>query len=83
MRQLGVNALYEKADRYGGPGISQRGLDRRLRQADRLAQAVRLDMVEAGWRPTVDNYLGRVPKRRILEAVREGAGERAANSSTT
>ncbi|MGY3133733.1 hypothetical protein ACVWZM_004415 [Bradyrhizobium sp. USDA 4501] len=35
-------------------------------------------MVEAGWRPTVESYLGRVPKRRILEAVREGAGERAA-----
>ena len=35
-------------------------------------------MVEVGWTPTVDNYLGRVPKRRILEAVREGAGERAA-----
>jgi ParB family chromosome partitioning protein len=74
----GVNALCEKADRHGGPGISQHGLDRRLGQADRLAQAVRLDMVEAGWRPTVDSYLGRVPKRRILEAVREGAGERAA-----
>ena len=74
----GVNALYEKADRYGGPGISQHELNRRLGQADRLAQAVGLDMVEAGWRPTVDNYLGRVPKRRILEAVREGAGERAA-----
>ena len=74
----GVNALYEKADRYGGPGVSQSGLDRRLSQADRLARAVGLDMVEAGWKPTVDNYLGRVPKRRILEAVREGAGERAA-----
>lgn len=37
-------------------------------------------MVEtAGWRPTVDNYLGRVTKPRILEAVREGAGERAAS----
>lgn len=35
-------------------------------------------MVQAGWRPTVENYLGRVPKRRILEAVQEGAGERAA-----
>ena len=35
-------------------------------------------MVDAGGKPTVDNYLGRVPKRRILEAVREGAGERAA-----
>jgi ParB family chromosome partitioning protein len=35
-------------------------------------------MVGAGWRPSVDNYLGRVPKRRIVEAVREGAGDRAA-----
>jgi ParB family chromosome partitioning protein len=35
-------------------------------------------MVEAGWRPTVNNYLGRVTKARVLEAVREGAGERAA-----
>ena len=74
----GMNALYEKADRYGGPGLSKHGLDRRLGDADRLAREVRLDMVEAGWKPTVDNYLGRVPKRRILEAVREGAGERAA-----
>lgn len=35
-------------------------------------------MVEAGWRPTSGNYLGRVTKIRILEAVREGAGEQAA-----
>ena len=35
-------------------------------------------MVEAGWRPTVDNYLGRVPKARILEAVREAKGEQSA-----
>ena len=35
-------------------------------------------MVAAGWTPTVDNYLGRVPKARILEAVREGCGEREA-----
>ena len=74
----GVNALYEKADRYGGTGISQYGLERRLGQADRLALAVGLDMVEAGWKPTVDNYLGRVPKRRILEAVREAKGEHSA-----
>ena len=32
----------------------------------------------AGWRPTVDNYLGRVPKARILEAVREAKGEQSA-----
>jgi ParB family transcriptional regulator, chromosome partitioning protein len=35
-------------------------------------------MAEVGWRPTVDNYLGRVTKMRILEAVREAKGESAA-----
>ncbi len=35
-------------------------------------------MVEAGWRPTEANYLSRVTKPRILEAVREGAGDKAA-----
>jgi ParB family chromosome partitioning protein len=51
---------------------------RRLVHADTLARAVKLDMAGAGWRPTVDNYLGRVPKARILEAVREAKGEPAA-----
>jgi ParB family chromosome partitioning protein len=76
----GVNALYEKPNPFSGSGISQHGLDQRLSQADRLARATGLDMVEgAGWRPTVDNYLGRVTKPRILAAVSEGAGERAAS----
>ena len=35
-------------------------------------------MVAAGWRPTVDNYLARVTKPRILEAVREAKGEASA-----
>lgn len=74
----GVNALYEKPTPYGGNGVSQHTLDMRLAQADRLARATGLDMVEVGWRPTVGNYLGRVTKPRILEAVREGAGEQAA-----
>lgn len=74
----GVNALHEKVDRYGGTGVSAHGLRQRLAQADRLARAVNLDMVEAGWRPTVDNYLGRVTKARILEAVREAKGESSA-----
>ena len=75
---FGVNALYEKGDRYGGPGVSAHGVQHRIAQADRLAHAVGLDMVEAGWRPTVDNYLGRVTKPRILEAVREAKGDQAA-----
>jgi ParB family transcriptional regulator, chromosome partitioning protein len=74
----GVNALQEKVDRYCGTGISPHGLNQRLTEANRLAAAVNLDMVEAGWRPTADNYLSRVTKPRILEAVREGAGEQAA-----
>ncbi|HUC18148.1 MAG TPA: ParB/RepB/Spo0J family partition protein [Acetobacteraceae bacterium] len=74
---FGVNALYEKGDRYGA-GVSSHTVEQRIAEADRLAHAVDLDMVQAGWRPTVENYLGRVPKRRILEAVQEGAGERAA-----
>jgi len=45
---------------------------------DELARAVRLDMSAAGWRPTAENYLTRVPKIRILEAVREAKGEHAA-----
>jgi len=75
----GVNALYERPNPHSGSGISQFGLDRRLSGADRIARATGFDMVmDGGWRPTVDNYLGRVTKPRILEAVREGAGERAA-----
>jgi len=76
---FGVNALYEKPNPYSGAGVSQHGLDIRLSQADRLARSTDLDMVAVGWRPTVGNYLGRVTKPRILEAVREGAGDRAAN----
>ena len=49
-----------------------------LAHADRLAEAVALDMAGAGWKPTVDNYLGRVTKARILQAVTEAKGQRAA-----
>ena len=46
-----------------------------LAHGDELARAVHLDMCAAGWRPTAENYLGRVPKARILEAVREAKGD--------
>ncbi len=75
---FGVNALYERPNPNSGMGISQHVLDRRFREADRLARTTQLDLVEAGWKPTVANYLGRVTKSRILEAVREGVGESAA-----
>jgi ParB family chromosome partitioning protein len=63
-----VNVVKEPWNRR--PGAFEHG--------DRLARAVDLDMVAAGWAPTVDNYLSRVPKARILEAVREGKGEASA-----
>ena len=73
-----VNALYEPANRFNQGRVSAHGVRTRLDQADVLARAVGLDMVQAGWRPTVDNYLGRVTKPRILEAVRDAKGESSA-----
>ncbi|MER9301072.1 ParB/RepB/Spo0J family partition protein [Mesorhizobium sp. M0621] len=64
---LSVNATYEAYNRR----------PRALAHADQLAQAVDLDMVAAGWVPTVDTYLGRVTKARILASVREAKGTRA------
>ncbi|MFT4148633.1 MAG: ParB N-terminal domain-containing protein [Paracoccaceae bacterium] len=75
---FGVNALHEKPNPYSGYGVSEHGLRQRMAEADRLSLATGLDMFEAGWEPTVDNYLGRVTKPRILEAVREAKGEGAA-----
>lgn len=48
-----------------------------LAHADTLAAAMPHDMARY-WQPTAANYLGRVSKERILDAVREGAGEDAA-----
>lgn len=73
-----VNAIYEPANRYNQGRVSAHGVRTRLDQADVLARAVELDMVRAGWRPSVDNYLGRVTKPRILDAVREAKGESSA-----
>jgi ParB family chromosome partitioning protein len=73
-----VNALYEPANRYNESRVSAHGVRRRLDQAAVLARAVGLDMVAVGWKPTVDNYLGRITKPRILEAVREAKGEPSA-----
>ncbi|GBQ19699.1 ParB-like domain-containing protein [Gluconacetobacter sacchari DSM 12717] len=73
---FGINAQYERMPSYGA--VSQRGISDRLARADRLASALRLDLVDAGWQPTVENYLGRVTKVQILEAVREARGDAAA-----
>ena len=72
---FGVNALHESSH---GPSLA-RSIRERLARADRLATALRLDLAEAGWQATVENYLGRVTKTRILEAVREARGDEAAD----
>ena len=48
-------------------------------KVDSVVQAVELDMAAEGWTPTVDGYLGRVTKARILQAVAEAKGQRAAD----
>ncbi len=65
----GVNAVHEAWNRR----------PRAFAHADRLAEAVDLDMAAEGWTPTVDGYLGRVTKARILQAVAEGRGQRDAD----
>ncbi|KON62808.1 MULTISPECIES: ParB/RepB/Spo0J family partition protein [Acetobacteraceae] len=72
---FGINALHESSH---GPSLA-RSVRERLTRADRLATALRLDLAEVGWQPTVENYLGRVTKARILEAVREARGNEAAD----
>jgi ParB family chromosome partitioning protein len=47
---------------------------RAIAHADRLASALSLDVAGTGWTPTVDNFLGRVTKARIVQAVREAKG---------
>jgi ParB family transcriptional regulator, chromosome partitioning protein len=65
---LSINAVHESWNRR----------PRALAHADRVAEALGLDIAPARWSPTVDNYLGRVTKARIVQAVREARGEQAA-----
>lgn len=44
-----------------------------LEHADMLGRSLQFDMVDAGWTPTVE-FLGRLTKARILQAVREARG---------
>jgi ParB family chromosome partitioning protein len=64
---LTINGVYQPYDRR----------PKAIGHAGRLAQAVSLDMAAAAWRPSVESYLGRVTKGRILDAVREAKGEDA------
>ena len=65
---MSVNAVHEPWNRR----------PRALAHADRIADAIGLDVAAAGWSPTVENYFGRVTKARILLAIREAKGDQAA-----
>ena len=66
---MSVNAVHDPYQRR----------PRAIAHADVMAGTVGLDMAKAGWTATGDNYLGRVTKARIVEAVREAKGEDAIN----
>ncbi len=65
---LTVNAVHEPWSRQ----------PRAIAHADRLASSLSLDIAATGWTPTVENFLGRVSKARIVQAVREAKGADAA-----
>ncbi len=66
---LTINAVYEPHVRISG----------KKRHADKLASALKLDMSQAGWATRAGNYLARVTKAQIIEAVREAKGEKTAD----
>jgi len=65
---LTINAVHEPWNRAPG----------RKHHADQLAEMLALDMAAMGWQPTAANYLGRVSKARILEAVTDVKGASSA-----
>jgi ParB family chromosome partitioning protein len=75
---FGINAVWEPANRYNDGRVSERTVSGRMEHSHVLARAAGLDMVAAGWTATVDNYLGRVTKVRILSAVDEAKGSETA-----
>ncbi|MGE4482917.1 ParB/RepB/Spo0J family partition protein [Acidocella sp.] len=64
---LTVNGIHEAFNRQ----------PRAIAHAGQLAEVLSVNLVDAGWVATADNYLGRVTKARILEAVREAKGDDA------
>lgn len=69
-----VNAQAEVVPKYDNGRVSAHGIARRIAHSDVLARAVGLDLVEAGWRPTVDGYFRSVTKPRILADVADARG---------
>ncbi|AQT48001.1 ParB/RepB/Spo0J family partition protein [Bartonella choladocola] len=68
----GIDATYQKGAMHSA--FSPSSMDRRTQNYLRIAEAVNLDIVDTGWEATEDNYLNRVSKTKILEAVEESCG---------
>jgi ParB family chromosome partitioning protein len=75
---LCVNAQAEIVPKYDNGRISAHGVASRIAHSDVLARVVGLDLVAAGWRPTVEGYFRSVTKPRILADVAEARGSQFA-----
>lgn len=75
---LSVNAQQEVVPKYDNGRISKHSVARRVAHSHILARAVGLDVVGAGWRPTVAGYFTSVTKPRILADVAEAKGSKFA-----
>ena len=75
---LAVNAQAEIVPKYDNGRVSTHSVARRIAHSHVLAHAVDLDVVAAGWKPTVDGYFRSVTKPRILADVTEARGEQFA-----
>lgn len=76
---LTLNAQAEVIPKYDTGRISRSTVEKRIAHSDVLARSVGLDLVEAGWRPTVADYFQSVTKQRIIADVTEAKGERFAS----
>ena len=75
---LSLNAQAEVVPKYDNGRISRATVERRLAHSHVLARAVGLDVVGAGWRPTVAGYFASVTKPRIIADVTEAKGAKFA-----
>jgi ParB family chromosome partitioning protein len=73
-----LNAQQEVVPKYDNGRISKGSVERRVSHSHVLARAVGLDLIGAGWRPTVAGYLGSVTKQRIIADVAEAKGAKFA-----
>ncbi len=73
-----LNAQQEVVPKYDNGRISKHSVERRIVHSHVLARAVGLDLIGAGWRPTVEGYFRSVTKPRILADVAEARGSKFA-----